>query len=232
MKGHQSRKFDMLRRVQRYLDDAGAKLAAVNATAARKELDGIVEEMAINEAAEGNSVLSAKGYVAKLKVLRADLWNHHMRPVATIAAAHLRDVPEFTVLRMPLHRVKSAALVQSAITMAEAARAHSQVFVRNGRPEEFADALVAAAAAVRRAIDARGKSISTKASARSGLKVAGARAQVVLNLLDAQVKSALVDDPKGLAGWNSAKRIGRGRTSTMESVSPAAQGQPQEVKAA
>lgn len=232
MKGQQSRKFDMLRRVQRYLDDAGAKLAAVNATAARKELDGIVREMAINEAAEGSSIHSAKGYVAKVKVLRADLWNHHMRPVATIAAAHLRDVPEFSVLRMPLHRVKAAALVQSAITMAEAARAHSEVFVKNGRPAEFADALVAAAAAVRGAIDARGESIIAKASARKGLKVAGARGQVVLNLLDAQVKSALVDDPKALAGWKSAKRIGRGRTAAIEAVSPAAQAQPQEVKAA
>lgn len=231
MKGQQSRKFDMLRRVQRYLDDAGAKLAVVNATAARKELDGIVQEIAINEAEEGNSVLNAKGHLAKPRVLRAELWNHHMRPVATIAAAHLRAVPEFSVLRMPPNKVKPATLVQHAITMAEAARAHSQVFVSNGRAEDFADALVAAAAAMRAAIDARGTSLTTKASARKGLKATGARARVVLNLLDAQVKSALVDDPKALAGWNSAKRIGRARLGTASTM-VADESQPQAVKAA
>jgi hypothetical protein len=232
MKGQQSRKFDMLRRVQRYLDDAGAKLAVVNATAARKELDGIVQEMAINEAEEGNSVLNARAQLAKQKALRAELWNHHLRPVATIAAAHLRSVPEFAALRMPAHKSKPAVLVQHAITMAEAARAHSEVFVSNGRSADFADALVAAAAAMRATIDARGNSITSKASARKGLKSTGARAQVVLNLLDAQVKSALVDDPKALAGWNSARRIGRSRSGTTESTVAPVEAQPQDVKAA
>lgn len=222
----------MLRRVQRFLDDAGAKLAGVNATAARKELDGIVKEMAVNEAEEGNSALSAKGQVAKKKVLRDDLWNHHMRPVATIAAAHLRDVPEFVALRMPPHRVKSATLVQHAIAMAEAAGGYAKVFVDNGRPENFADALVAAAAAVRASIDAHGKSVTTKASARSGLKATGARAVVVIKVLDAQVKSVLVDDPKALAGWNSAKRIGRGKVTPIEVAASPALIQPAEVKAA
>ena len=62
--------------------------------------------------------------------------------------------------------VKVAVLVQDAIAMAEAARAHQQVFVGNGRAENFADALLAAAAAVRASIDARAKSIATKAGAR------------------------------------------------------------------
>jgi hypothetical protein len=227
-----SRKFDMLRRVQQYLDDAGAKLAGVNATAARKELDGIVTAMAVNEAEEGNSALNAKGQVAKLRVLRADLWNHHMRPVATIAAAHLRDVPEFSALRMPQHRVKSATLVQHAIVMADAARERQEVFVKNGLVENFADELTAAAAAVRATIDSRGKSISVKASARSGLKVTGARAPVVLRLLDAQVKKLLVDDPKALAGWNSVKRIGRGKVTPIGVTTPSASGQGADAKAA
>jgi hypothetical protein len=32
------------------------------------------------------------------------------------------------------------------------------------------------------------------------------RAEVVIPVLDAQLKSLLVDDPKALAGWTSAKR--------------------------
>ena len=232
MKTQLSRKFDMLRRVQRYLDDAGAKLDGVNATAARKELDGIVNAMAVNEAEEGNSALNAKGQVAKVNALRADLWNHHMRPVATIAAAHLRDVPEFSALRMPPHRLKSSSLVQYAIAMADAARGQQQVFVLNGRPENFADALVTAAEAVRNSIDARGRSIGLKAAARKGLKATAARAQVVVKLLDAQVRSALVDDPKALAGWSSVKRIGKGKVTPVEVTTPPETGQPAAAKAA
>ncbi len=232
MKASEFRKFDMLRRVQRYLDDFAAKLPIVNATAARKEFDSIVEEMGVNEIAEATSTLSARSETAKLAVLRRDLWNHHMLPVATIAAAHLLQVPAFAALKMPRHSVKTAVLVQDAITMAEAARGHGQVFVENGRPENFADALVAAATAMRASIDARGKSKVTKASARSGLRATVARARVVLRLLDAQVKSVLVDDPKALAGWNSVKRIGGWRVTRVEVATPASSPLETDVKAA
>ena len=69
----------------------------------------------------------------------------------------------------------------------------------------------------------------SKAEARDGLKATAARAHLVLRLLDAQVKSALVDDPKALAGWNSAKRIGRGKVVPVQATPPA---QAIELKAA
>jgi len=95
------------------------------------------------------------------------------------------------------------------------------VFVGNGRPETFADDLVAAAAAVRASVDARGKSITTKAAARNGLKATATRAHAVLRFLDAQVKSAAADDPKILAAWKSAKRIGKGKVVPIEATIPA-----------
>ena len=211
MYAHQIRKFDMLRRVQQFLDGSAAALGAVNATAARKELDALVAEMGVSESAQATSALNAKSHTAAQAALRRDLVNHHMRPIATIAAAHLRTVPGFKALQLPRRDVKVAVLVQDATAMAEAARANQAVFVKNGRSEHFADALLAAAAAVRASIDARGSYITSKAEARDGLKVTAARAHVILRLLDAQVRSALVDDPKALAGWNSAKRIGRGK---------------------
>ena len=216
MIAQQIRKFDMLRRVQQFLDLFAAKLGVVNATAARKELDQLVEEMGVNEAAQATSSLKAKSQTAAQAVLRRDLVNHHMRPVATIAAAHLRDVPGFKALQLPRKGVKVAVLVQDATAMAEAARPYQEVFVGNGRPEDFADALVAAAAAVRASIDARAKCITNRAGARDGLKATATRAHLVLRFLDAQVQSALVDDPKTLAAWKSAKRIGRGKVVPMD----------------
>jgi hypothetical protein len=148
MIGQQIRKYDMLRRVQLFLDEFAVELFAVNAAAARKELDQVVQEMGVNETAQASNTLNAKSQTADLAVLRRDLVNNHMRPVALIAAAHLRDVPGFKALQVPKIGVKAAVLVQDATAMAEAAREYQQVFVGNGRPENFVDALVAAAGAV------------------------------------------------------------------------------------
>ena len=221
MRAQQIRKFDMLRRVQQFLDEFAVPLFAANAAAARKELDQLVEDMRSNETAQASNTLNAKSQTATQAVLRRDLVNHHMRPVATIAAAHLRDVPGFKALQLPKLDVKAAVLVQDATAMAEAARGYQQVFVGNGRAENFVDALLAAAAAVRASIDARGKSIASKAAARDGLKSTATRAHLVVRFLDAQVKSAAGDDPKLLAAWKSAKRIGKGKVVPIEATIPA-----------
>lgn len=221
MIAQQIRKFDMLRRVQQFLDAYAVTLFAGNAAAARQELDKLVEDMRVNEAVQASNTLNAKSQTATQEALRRDLVNNHMRPVALIAAAHLRDVPGFKALQVPKIEVKAAVLVQDANAMAEAAKEHQQVFVSSGRPENFVDALVAAADAVRASIDARGKSITTKAAARGGLKATATRAHLVLRFLDAQVKSAAADDPNILAAWKSAKRIGKGQVVPIEATIPA-----------
>src|SRR3954452_13505500 len=112
MKAQQIRKFDMLRRAQQFLDVFATELTLVNATAARKELDQLVHDMGVSESTQAISTLNAKSQTATLAVLRRDLVNTHMRPVATIAAAHLRDVPGFKALELPRVKVKVAVLVQ------------------------------------------------------------------------------------------------------------------------
>jgi hypothetical protein len=220
------RRFDMLRHVQQFLDGSAAELGTVNATAARKELDQLVQDMGVHESTQATSTLNAKSQTATQGALRRDLVNHHMRPVATIAAAHLRDVPGFKALQLPRGNVKVAVLVQDATAMAETARAYQQVFVQNGRPENFADELVAAAGAVRASVDARAQDIANRAGARDGLKAAASRAHLVVRLLDAQVKSALEDNPKALAAWKSVKRIGRGKVVPIEATIPASTTSP------
>src|SRR5690242_6683804 len=236
MIAQQIRKFDMLRRVQQFLDEFAVKLFAATAAAARKALDQLVEDMRANEAAQASNTLNAKSQTAAQEVLRGELVHDHMRPVALIAAAHLRDVPEFKALQVPKVGLKAAVLVQDANAMAEAARRYQDVFVGNGRPETFVDDMVAAAAAVRASIDARAKSIVRKAAARDGLKATATRAHSVLRFLDAQVKSAAAADPKILAAWKSAKRIGTGKVVPIEATIPPSTTPPApattEVKAA
>lgn len=54
----------------------------------------------------------------------------------------------------------------------------------------------------------------------------------LIRLLDARVKSILADDPKALAAWRSAKRIGKGKVVSIEATTPAAPAQTAELKAA
>ena len=108
MIAQQIRKFDMLRRVQQFLDEFAAKLFGATASAARLALDQLVEDMRVNEAAQASNTLSAKSQTAAQEVLRDKLVKDHMRPVALIAAAHLRDVPEFKALQVPKGGVKAA----------------------------------------------------------------------------------------------------------------------------
>jgi hypothetical protein len=236
MIAQQIRKFDMLRRVQQFLDAFAAKLFGVNAPTARKALDQLVEDMRANEAEQASNTLNAKSQTAAQAVLRRELVQDHMRPVVLIAAAHLRDVPEFKAVQVPKLGAKAAVLVQDANALAEAAKPYQEVFVGNGRPETFIDDMVAAAAAVRASIDARAKSITSRAAARDGLKATATRAHAVLRFLDAQVKSAAASDPKILAAWNSAKRIGKGKVVPIEATIPPSTTSPAsaatEVKAA
>jgi len=230
MRARDIRKFDMLRRVQGFLDDYAASLGVVNATGARKEFDQLVREMGINETAQAISTLDARGQTALQASLRRELVVRHMRPVARIAAVHLRDVPEFEALRPPQKDIKVAVLIQEAIAMAEAARLHEQVFVEYGCPADFVDALLAAAEAVRASIDARAESIMTRAGAREGISATASRAHLVLRVLDALVQIALAHDPKALAAWSSVKRIGKGKVVSIEAMTPTAT--TQEVKPA
>lgn len=212
MKAQQIRTFDMVRRVQRFLDNSAEMLGALTTAPARTELDAIARQMGADERAQATSDLLARGQTAVQAQLRHELWRHHMLPIAAIAAAQTRDIPELGAVRMPPFKVKTAGLVEAAMAMASTASEYAELFIANGRPADFADALRAAAAAVRASIDARARWIVARAEARAGLKATASRVHLIIRVLDAHVKSALVDDPQALAGWNSAKRIGKGKT--------------------
>jgi hypothetical protein len=223
MQTTQIRQYDMVRRVLQFLDMWATQLAAVAAivaTAAAEELVTIAQQMGANESQQASSKLAAKSETANQKSLNRDLRKHHMRPIATIAAAHLHDVPGFEALKMPPSSSKLAVVVQAATAMADAARPYQDMFVKNGRPANFADALVAAATAARASLDKRAASIQSKVAASGGLKANASRIHTVLGLLDAQVKSAVSDDPKALAAWKSAKRIGKGKVVPIEATTP------------
>ena len=65
---------------------------------------------------------------AKERVLRNALELNQMRPIATVAAAQLRQVPEFLALEMPPGNSTSRALIAWAGTMRTTASAYGKTF--------------------------------------------------------------------------------------------------------
>jgi len=61
MRAQQIRKFDMLRRVRQFLDAFAVRLADVNATSARQELDEIVREMGVQRELAGHEHVEREG---------------------------------------------------------------------------------------------------------------------------------------------------------------------------
>ena len=85
----------------------------------------------------------AAAEAAKERVLRNALKLNHMRPVATVANAQLRQVPDFVALKMPPRNATSRTLINWAAAMKTAAGEYSDAFVGAGLPADFLDQLKA-----------------------------------------------------------------------------------------
>jgi hypothetical protein len=92
-----------LKRVQLFLDEYAAVLAAiVDLTAARKRLDAVVASFTDHAYNQDAGSRGAKGETAKQRQLRVQLRSKQMDPIALIARKNLRTTPEFAVLGGPL----------------------------------------------------------------------------------------------------------------------------------
>ena len=101
-------------RVQRFMDTNADALGTLNTSGYRRILDevaGTLSGHAVNQAA---SQRVGSGETAKQRVLRSALKLNHMRPIASVAAAQLKQVLEFTALRMPPANSTSRQLIAAA----------------------------------------------------------------------------------------------------------------------
>src|SRR6185437_6998221 len=90
----------------------------------------------------------ARAASARQRVLRNALRLLHMRPIASIAFAELRQTTEVNALQMPPAGTTSRQLIIVARAMAEAAEPHVGVFVEMGLSDDFIARLGAAASAL------------------------------------------------------------------------------------
>jgi len=204
--------YETLCQMQVFLDDNEDTLEAVNQSGARKNLDEIVERMAAHAVAQLAGLRESAGETEKQRMLRPALRFRYMRPIAIIAGLHLRQQPEFSVLRLPPWKARRAELIAAARDMANAAEQHSELFIREGLERDFVAELRAAVDRFEQSITAWGASRAQRAGATAGLKAETTRARALIRVLDALVQPHLRTNDVLMREWHHAKRIRRART--------------------
>jgi hypothetical protein len=197
-----------LTRVQRFLDANGDTLGTINQSGSRQILDDVVTTLSSHAVNQTSSKRTGAAQVAKERVLRNALKLNQMRPIATIAAAQLRQVPEFTALKMPPANSTSRALIAWAGAMSDAALVYDKTFIAAGVPADFITRLHDAANALSDAMANRGATKSAQSGATAGLSAETARGRQAVKVLDSLVEPQLAGNIALLAQWKAAKRIG------------------------
>lgn len=196
-----------LQRVQRFLDANAASLAAVNHSQHRATLDDIVRTLSAPHVTRATAKRLAARHEAKARSVRESLKLNHMKPIATAAAAHLRDVPEFLAFAMPSHKSTSRELIDSAGAMGTAAANYIHTLVDAGLPADFLASLARAIDAVSALADQRRNTKYGPAGA-TRLGVFSPRARNVLDALDSLVDPLIANDDSLITQWEDAKRFG------------------------
>jgi hypothetical protein len=199
-----------LKRVQLFLDDNAAVLAAiVDLTAARKRLDAVVASFTDHAYNQDAGSRGAKGETAKQRQLRLTLRAQQMDPIALIARKNLRTTPEFAALQMPKPTVSGEAFIASAKAMADAAAIHKDTFIEHGLPSTFLEDFKVAITKLDSSISNREQNYNRRLSATKGLDEKEKQGRLVLSVLDSLLEPALADNEPLLRGWEGARLIRR-----------------------
>jgi hypothetical protein len=214
-----------LMRVQRFMDTSGDSLGNLNTSGSRRDLDDIVSTLSRHAVNQASSKRVGSGETAKQRVLRNALKLNHMRPIAVVAKAQLKQVPEFLALKMPATNTTSRRLIAAAGAMAVSAKGYTKTFTDAGLEPDFLGQLETAAAALNGSLTNRGATTTSQTGATAGLKAETARGRDAVKVLDSLIEPMLAGNAVLLVQWKSAKRFsGKTTIVTAASVDAAAKG--------
>ena len=199
---------DTFVRVQRFLDDKAQIVVKANRSSYRMMLDDVVMKLSEHAVTQTGARRASRGYTAKERVVRNALKINHMRPIAAVTEAMLRDVPEFNALKMPPQYISSRALIAWAGAMGDAVSRYQATFVAAGFDSDFIAQLRRAAEQLSETIADRGETRSAQAGATAGLSAECTRGRQAVRVLDALVEPQLGGNVGLLAEWKACKQFG------------------------
>jgi hypothetical protein len=214
-----------LTRVQRFLEINGSALGDINQSGYRKILDDVIDKLSGHAADQTTTKRTAAAETAKERVLRNALKLNHMRPIATVASAQLRQVPDFAALRMPPKTSTSRALISWAAAMKSAAGEYADAFVGAGLAADFLDQLQSSADALGNSLTSRTSNGAAQRGATIGLDAEATRGRQAVKVLDSLVEPLIQGNLALLGQWAAAKRFsGKVSAPTSTSIDAAARG--------
>ncbi len=233
MKASHASTLNTLTRVQRFLDQNGPTLGDINQSGYRKILDDVVDKLSGHAADQTTTKRAAAAEAAKERVLRNALKLNHMRPIATVANAQLRQVPDFVALKMPAKTATSRTLIAWAAAMKAAAGEYASAFVGAGLPADFLDQLQSAADALSNSLTSRTSNGAAQRGATIGLDAEATRGRQAVKVLDSLVEPLIQGNLALLGQWTAAKRFGgKASAPTSTSIDAAARGPATSVSTA
>jgi hypothetical protein len=192
-----------------FIDGHLPELGTIESAGYRQKLIDTIDALEQHAVDQATADRMGDAQLAREHALTAALRINHMRPIAAIAAARLRDVPEFTVFQMPPQRIRTTELAIAAETMAKVARPYTSVFVDAGLAEDFTEQLEAAAESLRQCFIDRQTTATKRSAATAGLRLEASRGRKVLRVLSSLIEPRLKNDEALLAAWHSARHIRR-----------------------
>ncbi len=223
-----------LRRSKVFLDDHPNVAGALNSTNAKRRLDASVARPGPTVVEPDTRLRETRGEGGRRKQLERELRVDHMSPIAEFARAQLRGSPHFAALTPAASRLVGERLVNSALSMADAAEPYTAQFTEAQFPADFLAQLRTAAKEVLHSIDTKAKKQGQRAGATKRIDSAIAEGRTAIQALKPVVKRALRNDDALLAEWRSAHRIVKKAVRPAvgaEAATPATNPSP-EVKAA
>lgn len=154
-----------------------------------------------------------KADTQRQRVLRKVVREQHLRPIAKIANALLKDSPGIDrATRMPSQHITTTKLLGEAGAFRAAATPYEQTFVKGGRPTDFLARLDAVVEELRQAQLGKARNLGKSVGAKAGMEDEIVRGRQAVEMLDAIVTTTFVGNGELLAKWRRARRI-RGASS-------------------
>ena len=226
MNKRQAQILQSLRSAQAFIDTNADALSPTVMNGTKAKLDNTIASLTTHATNQTGDHLLGMGLTRTKRTLRTTLIKKHMKPIARIARAELRDTPELEALRMPKSGLGAVRLAAHADGMARAAEPFSATFIDWGLSPNFIVELRQAASALLASIDDRTVARGNRRGATIGIKQQLRVARFAVGVLDALIKSELHDDPVLLQQWIHVSRVGRvsgrkaGLAETRESPTP------------
>ncbi len=198
-----------LNRARAFIEDHIQQLGELESAGYRKRLDDAIAALQKHAVEQATAVRVGAGQTARQRALHSALRLNHMRPIAMVAAARLRETPEFNALRMPSRKTLPTQLVMAGEAMAKVAEQYAPVFIESGLAPDFVEQLEAAAQSLAECMTDRGTTTTMKVGATVGLRTEASRGRHVLRVLSALIEPRLEHDQALLTGWRTARHIRR-----------------------